>query len=657
MGAGSPATDAAADERVPDANAGQGDDSSVAPMQRDSSADVASSEGPITDVSPSDGDAATERPDAGATDAASSDTGAPDAGGNGAIVGWPSPDAGALPPPDFGPNVLIFDPSMSTADVQGRLNTVAAKQNPPTPQTPVGFGYGAEFGTSRYAYFFKPGRYNADVKIGFYTQALGLGHSPDDVVVTGAVRSKADWRTDDPGDALLNFWRGAENLAVIPTLAEDSQTNVWAVSQGTHLRRIHVQGTLVLSDGGYSSGGFIADSKIDTRINCGTQQQFLCRNTDLSNWQGGSWNMVFVGDGQPPSATWPGSPYTVVGKTPLVREKPFLFIEANGNYYVMVPGLKANSQGPSWSSGAAPGFSVPIDQFYLARPATDTASTINAALSQGKHLILTPGIYHLADSIQVTRAGTIVLGLGLPTVIPDNGAPIMTIADVDGVSVGGIILEAGIKSSPTLLQVGTTASSLDHTQNPTALFDVHCTVAGANPGTASSCMIIHSNNVLLDNSWLWRSDDGAGVGWTSNMSKNGLIVNGNGVTAYGLFVEHFQEYQTLWNGNGGTLYFYQSEMPYDVPAQTDWQHGGTNGYAAYKVSSSVTSHDARGLGVYCVFNLAVSADNAIETPATAGVSVQHAVTARFGGAGGINHIINGTGNAVNSSNMWARTPN
>ncbi len=56
--------------------------------------------------------------------------------------------------------------------------------------------------------------------------------------------------------------------------------NVWAVSQGTELRRLHVRGNIALDDGGWSSGGFIADSLIDGTINSGTQQQFLTRNND-----------------------------------------------------------------------------------------------------------------------------------------------------------------------------------------------------------------------------------------------------------------------------------------------------------------------------------------------------------------------------------------
>jgi hypothetical protein len=221
------------------------------------------------------------------------------------------------------------------------------------------------------------------------------------------------------------------------------------------------------------------------------------------------------------------------------------------------------------------------------------------------------------------------------------------------------MVDAGPMSSATLVQLCQAGSAADHSQNPSALFDVHCRIGGAEAGTAASCFTIDSNDVLIDHTWLWRSDDGAGVSWTGNKSNNGLIVNGSGVTAYALFVEHFQQYQTLWNGNGGTTYFYRPELPYDVPMQSDWQHNGVNGYASYKVADTVTSHDARGLGVYSVFDSPITSANAVETPTGTGVSIQHIVDLRFGGpaGSGITHIINGTGNAVSSSAMSARSAN
>jgi hypothetical protein len=546
------------------------------------------------------------------------------------------------PAPDFGPNVLVFDSAMPMAMIQSQIDAIITKQN------------GAQFSTDRYAYFFKPGQYTLDVKVGFYMQVIGLGQSPDDVLITGAVRSKADWFG---GNATLNFWRAVENISVVPT--QDGRADVWAVSQGTSFRRMHVKGALTFADGGFSSGGFVADSLVDGIVSSGSQQQFFTRNTDWATWNGGVWNMVFVGDGKPPTGAWPGNPFTVVAKTPFIREKPFLFIDKLGNYFVMVPPVATDTQGNGWMAGALGGTPVSTDLFYVASAGKDTAATLNAALGAGKHLLFTPGIYHLASPLTVSHADTIVMGLGLTTLVPDSSAPIMTVADVDGVKVAGIIFDAGATESATLLQVGETGSTRDHSKDPTALFDITCRVGGGSAGIATSCLTINSSNVIADNLWMWRADHGSGAGWTSNRSKNGLIVNGSSVTVYGLFVEHFQEYQTLWNGNGGRLFFYQSEFPYDPPSQSAWTHDGVNGYASYKVAPTVSTHEAWGLGMYSAFRNAVATENAVETPAAAGVVIHHAMTSWLNGNSGssITHIINGTGNAATSGSRQAMTSN
>lgn len=543
----------------------------------------------------------------------------------------PSVGLGQEADPDFGPNVLIFNPSMTT--IQKQMDAIFASQE------------SREFSSNRYAYLFKPGQYDLDVQVGFYMQVVGLGQSPDDVAITGAVRSKATWRK---GNATCNFWRCAENLSVTPT--RDGDVNVWAVSQGTALRRIHVKGDLKLSDNGWSSGGFIADCKIDGEVNSGSQQQWLSRNAQWGNWRGGGWNMVFVGTTNPPDGTWPIKPYTVVQETPIVAEKPYLFVDGGGHYYVMVPSLNSNgTQGITWAHESTPGKAIPIDQFFLAHPDKDNAYSINAALDAGKNLLFTPGIYHLESSIRVTRPGAVVLGLGYPTLVPDRGRPAMVVSDVDGVKVGGLLFEAGTVDSPTLLEVGEPGHSASHSTDPVFLYDIFCRAGGATVGTAGSFVTIQSNNVVGDNFWLWRADHGKGARWNSNKTRNGLIVNGNDVTLYGLFVEHCQEYQTIWNGNGGRVYFYQSEMPYDPPSQAAWSHGGVRGYASYKVGDAVTTHEAWGLGVYCVFRSApVIADAAIETPVSPGIRMHHMITLRLGGqrGSGINHVINANGAAV-----------
>jgi hypothetical protein len=230
------------------------------------------------------------------------------------------------------------------------------------------------------------------------------------------------------------------------------------------------------------------------------------------------------------------------------------------------------------------------------------------------------------------------------------------VADVGGVTLSDFIVEAGTMSSPTLMELGPTGSTQDHSSSPSAIFDVHCRVGGADPGTATSCFTINSNNVLIDNTWNWRADHGAGVGWTQNVAANGLIVNGNDVLIYGLFVEHFQQYQTLWSGNGGSVYFYQSEMPYDPPNQAAWMSSPTeNGYPSYKLTDTVTTHQGQGIGVYSVFDNPVTADNAIETPTAPGISMHHLVT--VGIRGTITNIINGTGGSAGKGNQFAFSAN
>ena len=219
----------------------------------------------------------------------------------------------------------------------------------------------------------------------------------------------------------------------------------------------------------------------------------------------------------------------------------------------------------------------------------------------------------------------------------------------DGVKAGGLLLEAGATNSATLLQVGEPGRSRDHAADPTFLWDIFCRAGGAVAGKTTCMVTIHSHDVVGDNFWLWRADHGRGAGWNSNQNATGLLVNGERVTLYGLFVEHSQEYQTIWNGNGGRVYFYQSELPYDPPSPEAWRHGEVNGYASYKVGAGVGTHEAWGLGVYCVFYAApVVAENAIETPVAPGVKMHHMVTIRLAGRrnSGINHVINGTGPAV-----------
>ena len=349
------------------------------------------------------------------------------------------------------------------------------------------------------------------------------------------------------------------------------------------MRRMHVRGDLVLHQNhGWASGGWMSDSLVDGNVDSGSQQQWISRDCEWKSWTGANWNMVFVGVVHPPEGAWPSPPYTKVARTPVVREKPFLQVNAAGEFSVRVPELYSDSVGITWRGGETPGETIPIERFYIARPDADTAETINTQLAQGKNLILTPGIYELTAPIRVTRPRTVVLGLGFATLRPVKGTAAMTTADAEGIEIRRRLQAStrGRSESPVLLEVGSEESRARHAKDPITLHDVFFRVGGAGVGRAKVNLRINSNDTLVDHTWIWRADHGAGVGWDLNTSENGLVVNGSDVTIYGLFVEHHQQFQVLWNGNRGRTYFYQSEIPYDPPNQakkTTLSAPGVNG--------------------------------------------------------------------------------
>ena len=543
--------------------------------------------------------------------------------------------------PDFGPNVLVFNSTMPAATIQAQIDAVYAVQQH------------NEFGSQRNAFLFLPGEYKVNVPIGFYTEVIGLGATPDAVHITGNVHADASLPHDN---ATCTFWRTAEGFAVTPTGGAADGTMQWAVSQAAPFRRMHIVGSMVLNQNhGWASGGWISDSLIDGNVGSGTQQQWISRNSEWGSWTGANWNMVFVGIPKPPEGEWPSPPYTKVAQTPIVREKPFLEVDARGEYSVRIPSLVANSSGITWHGGTTPGKSISLEKFYIAHPGTDTAATMNEQLAKGKHLLLTPGNYELTEPIRVPHPDTVVMGLGFATLRPINGTAALTTADADGIIVAGLLVDAGPKLSPILMQVGEEGSHVGHAKNPISLHDVFFRVGGAGPGSASVDLEINSNDTIVDHTWIWRADHGAGAGWTTNPSANGLVVNGNNVTAYGLFVEHHQQYQVLWNGNGGRTYFYQSEIPYDPPDQqsytsgVDAKGGRINGWASYKVADSVTSHEAWGLGVYSVFRHPnVVLTRAIEVPTVPGVRFHHMISVALDNLGEISNVINSTGGATST---------
>ncbi len=537
----------------------------------------------------------------------------------------------------FGPNVYVIPSGTSSATLQTTLNNLN--------------GY-SEFDTRRSAVLFMPGTYNLGSSLispeGFYESIGGLGTTPDAVVIQGNFDAG---QADSNGNGTDNFWRSQENMQVTP-----NGEGYWGVAQGASYRRMHVIGNLQLTNYqcGYSSGGFISNSLITGQLYSCSEQQYYVRNTQMGSWKGSNWNMVFSGDtGAPPAQDFgngDNNSFTTLPTTPLAREKPFLYVDGSGNYNVFVPALKTNSSGYDWAGGLGAGTTLPLSSFFIATPSS-SLSSINSALVAGKHLILTPGIYNLTGTINVTKANTVVLGLGYATLIPGGAYPAISTADVDGVILADFIVDAPVNGAPVLVEVGgATGSTVSHAGNPPQLDDVFIRIGGAEAGQATTAIQVDANNTIMDNIWSWRADHGAGSTpiWTGNPAAHGLIVNGNNVLATGLAVEHYQQSQVVWNGNSGETIFFQSELPYDVPSQAAWMNGSARGFPAYQVTAC--NHTAYGLGVYSYFDQGINIydDNAILTPNSTGIHMTDMVTVFLTGSGGISNIINNTGGSVQS---------
>lgn len=586
-----------------------------------------------------------------------------------AALSW-SGTAAASPPhghdgqPNFGPNVKIFDPSMPIADIRATVDAIYAQQ------------VDNEMGTSRYALLFKPGTYGtaADpliIRVGYYTEVAGLGLNPTDVTINGHVDVYN--RCLGPNGtnclALDNFWRSVSNLTinVMGLSGCQASANFWAASQASPMRRVNITGgNLTLMDycsGGpqYASGGFIADSKTGFIIN-GSQQQYYVRNSSVGGWSNGVWNQVFSGVVGAPAECFPLTstcgPYTTLATTPASREKPYLYVDAAGSYNVFVPSAATSSSGASWANGATPGRSIPLSRFYVAKP-SDSIHEINQQLDRGMNLLLTPGVYGVAQTIDIQRSDTVLLGMGLATLTAVNGAVVIDVSNAQGVDLAGITVDAGTKNSPVLVRIGDEHGRHSDPRNPTALQDVFFRIGGPHVGKATVSLEVNADNVILDDIWSWRADHGVAgsVGWTSNTARNGVIVNGDNVTATGFFVEHYQQFNVIWNGNGGKVVFFQNELAYDVPSQAAWMEApGVDGWAAFKVGDRVRTFNGYGMGSYSFFNQGIDifAANAFEVPKNLAPGSLHNLLTIFldptNGKGGIQNVVNGVGGSSTVAN-------
>jgi hypothetical protein len=556
----------------------------------------------------------------------------------------------------FGPNVCVFNDTMSQATIQAAVDNIAGQQ------------VSNQFGTQRYAILFEPGTYGTAAdplifQVGFYTTVAGLGLNPGDVTVNGEINVNNQC-SGGSCTALDNFWRSLSNLTINVTTGTGCQegNEYWAVSQAAPLRRVHVNGSILLFDPctgpSYSSGGFIADSQFtgSAGVVNGSQQQWVTRNSDLDGWSNSVWNQVFCGDPGAPAQSFgvtSGVQFTTLGTCPVTEEEPFLYTGSNGQDSVFVSAVRHNSSGPTWTSGTEAGTSIPLSKFFVANPGTAVLA-INIALALGKDLILTPGVYDLDQPIVVSRPDTVVLGLSMATLVPQRGNAAMVVAPNNGVKLSGMIIDAGPVNSPVLLSVGTPGPG--NANDPDLIQDIFFRVGGAatTPVSATVSLLDNASNSIIDNIWAWRADHGNDVGWTVNKGDTGLAVTGNDVAAIGVAVEHYQKNEVIWSGQGGTDIFFQNELPYDPPSQSAWMASPTqDGYPAFLVTNNVKSFQGYGMGSYVVF-ISTTATlfnaEAFQVPKTPGVQFHDLFGVWIAGSGGDNSIINGVGGPVTSTN-------
>lgn len=534
-------------------------------------------------------------------------------------------------------------------------------------------GANGEWTTKRQAYYFKPNvdgqTYDAggsgsassatanSIELGFYSHIGGLGKTPADVKI-GSLFTRP--HLSGGANATCTFWRSVENVAVMRDFA-------WTVSQSTSARRMLIESTSkYISDVGdtnfWGSGGFIADVHYTSnRPNWAGQQQWYTRNAvfpEGNGAMGGSYNMVWQGVVNPPKADDTNAP---IATTPIIREKPFLFIDNDGEYKVFVPAWQHDRVGVSWTATDMGKGEIQdvLTQWYVAKE-TDTDVEINNALKAGKNIFFTPGHYALNAPLQVNRKNAILLGAGIASVTLEptakNSWGCIFADDKDGIIIAGLLMDS-FNSTTYQIRIGNAGSSADHAANPILLSDITCRVGGVQPNNVQihASMEINSNHVVGDHFWLWRADHGSQRGgdarWTRDRCKNGLIVTGDDVTLYALFAEHYQEYEVLWLGERGRTFFFQNEPPYDAPNQAAWssQGGRVDGYAAFKVANTVKEHHSIGLGSYAVFTGTdgnVNKKNGFEAPNSPNVKLDKMCITRFAGPGNILNVINGIGGST-----------
>lgn len=454
-----------------------------------------------------------------------------------------------------------------------------------------------------YAFVFHPGTYDFggwSIPISFQTSVRGLGEKPEDTVFKNCTIGSAK----KSGHVTDIFWRDLENLVL------DDDTDVqWYTSQECPIRRFSTKGDIILDNRDWSSGGFLSNVQAKS-INAHTQQQFCLKNINGKVKRSGNMNWVLINTDSD-LTTWcnnGGATSIVNGKE--VYDKPFIL----GDGSIRVP-----------KSFTKNGYYLDYDYFdivnvYNAKP-SDTASTINEQIGKGNAIIFTPGTYTIDEPIKLKHDYDLVIGLGWPVL--KSGKSKQPVFDVTGSNctiAGGILIDGESGMPDSLVHL--------HSGSGSRLFDVCCRVlrpkSGDGVNGCNSMILVDQDNVYGENIWLWVADHQGSEGgradslkkWNQMRCKTGITVNGNNVRLFGLAVEHQYDVMTLWNGNNGECYFYQSEFAYG---------GDFANKPSYVVDNGVANHTLVGGGAYFVadrgFNAKPNVPTAFMCPDKSGVQL------------------------------------
>jgi len=481
------------------------------------------------------------------------------------------------------------------------------------------------------------------VSVGFYTQVVGTSATLPTVASLVAP-------SNHQGGSTHTFMRAAERLHVTQSSA------VWSTSQGCALRSTVFDGDLKLSADGndWGSGGFISDVHVTGTLDMGIQQQFLVKASTVGSLTASSdsWNLLFMGvEGVTPPSGDQERYISVLPQTKAdTRQKPYLQYD-QGAWTVQVPHPEPSRTGYNPPSGAT---SVPIDQCVVwsvpsgsqaeagaeagAARADGVRTHVTPASTSAKCVIITPGIYTIAEEVRFEGDGAVVLALGFATFSCATTSKCVTVA-ADDVSFSGLLLDAAQTdirqtTDPLFNVVGARAS----------LFDIYARIIAQQNALVRADVMVHvtGHDATLDNTWLWHADHDP---WTTSTqssqshahalamlrsskawatadehsqrqqeqrlresaplsawpyrtdscySKHALLVDGAGFTVFALLAEHTHDDVVVWNGDRGATYLFQCEVPYYATGPNGWDASKV----AYRVTASI--HEGYALGGYVV---------------------------------------------------------